>query len=146
MKKHLLILSMGVAASAFAATAYADNNRAYTSQTGTGGNAITINQNDTGTDVRSVTAGSGGGNTVGTTDKAFLQTGAGSNTLTVDQTGTGNSLGSAVQGKQDGSANKAAVIQAGTSGRVELQQTGTNNGGASGTSKGLVNGSVTGSN
>ncbi len=114
MNKHLISLSMGVAAIAFTASAYAaGGNKTYTDQS-TSSNQITINQNDDGTNTPKVTGGgSGGGNSVGSLFQPFTQSGD-SNVLTVNQTGTGNSLGNQKRGQQIGSGNTADVTQAGT--------------------------------
>ncbi|GJE37428.1 hypothetical protein [Methylobacterium persicinum] len=129
MKKHLLGLSMGVAACALAGAAFAaGSNKSYTDQSGTGG-SIVINQNS-GDNGRVVTAGDGGNNYVGYDGHSFQQSGYG-NALTVNQTGTSNALGFDV-GSQAGTNNTANVLQQGRDGRVELLQNGSNNGQVSG--------------
>ena len=124
MNKHLIGLSMGVAAIAFTASAYAaGGNKTYTDQSANT-NRITVNQNDNGSGIETLTAGTGGGNSVGSLFRPFTQGGSGDNVLTVNQTGTGNSLGNQKQGQQIGSGNTADVTQQGVKGRVELQQNG----------------------
>ncbi len=143
MNKLVLALSMGVAACALAAPAFAaDGNKAFTDQQ-SDGNKITVNQNSNNAGDSVATAGSGG-NMVGSSGSSFKQAGGDQNVLTVDQTGSGNKLGSAAQGLQYGTGNTAAVTQAGRNGTVELQQLGDTNGvaGSGGGLYGAVSGRV----
>ena len=133
MKKHLLSLSMGVAACAIAGAAFAGNNEAYTSQSGNGGavNTITLYQNDNGGSDSYSTSGTGGYNKIGTsTDNAVRQIGAG-NQLFISQTGKQNTFG-ADGSYQNGNGNSAYAVQAGFDSRVDLRQNGDNNGVSSG--------------
>ncbi|MDQ7762002.1 hypothetical protein, partial [Xanthomonas sontii] len=144
MKKHLLGLSMGVAACSLAGAALAaGSNNSYTDQSGSEGRII-INQNSD-ANGRVVTGGGDGGNNyVGYNGKSFQQSGYG-NDLTVNQTGTSNALGFDV-GSQTGTNNTANVLQQGNDSRVELLQNGSNNGQVSGRTFTDTTGAFAGSN
>ncbi|WP_188517830.1 beta strand repeat-containing protein [Alsobacter metallidurans] len=114
MSRKYLLVTTSLAASLLATAAMADNNTVYLNQTADSQSA-TISQ-------------SGNGNAVGANGQAFGQGGGSGNTLTVNQTNTGNSIGVATSGYQSGNNNLANAYQDGVGSRIEIKQSGSNNG------------------